>query len=99
MNEHTRSGKRLFFPSRIEADQTKLRRSLATCTLNPIRERASFFPVEMLSALSLLSEELAERVRVVRGESPEEAPGRVEVFRRRLGLRQLQGSPHDRFLL
>lgn len=58
-----------------------------------------FFPEEMLSALSLLSEELAERVRVVRGESPEEAAGRVEVFRRRVGLWQLQGSPRDRFPL
>lgn len=56
-----------------------------------------FFPEEMLSALSLLSQELAERVRGLRGESPEEAAGRAEVFRRRLALSQAQGSPRDRF--
>lgn len=56
-----------------------------------------FFPEEMLSALSLLSEELAERVRVVLDESPEEAAARVEVFRQRLALWQAQGSPRDHF--
>lgn len=56
-----------------------------------------FFPEEMLSALSLVSDELAERVRVLRGESPEEAAGRMEVFRRRLALWQAHGSPRDNF--
>jgi hypothetical protein len=56
-----------------------------------------FFPEEMLSALSLLSEDLAERVRVLRRESPEEAAGRVLVFQRRLALWQAQGSPRDGF--
>ncbi|HYR10921.1 MAG TPA: hypothetical protein VEQ60_24285 [Longimicrobium sp.] len=56
-----------------------------------------FFPEEMLSALSLVSEEMTERVRALRGETAEEATGRVEAFRRRVALWKAQGSPRDDF--
>lgn len=51
-----------------------------------------FFPEEMLSALSLVSEEMAERVRVLRGETADEAAARAEGFRRRVALWKARGS-------
>jgi hypothetical protein len=56
-----------------------------------------FFPEEMLSALSLLSADVAERVRLLLRESPEEAQRRVECFRRRVAFWQANGSPPDSF--
>lgn len=56
-----------------------------------------FLPEDALSALSLLSAELAERVRLLLRETHEQARERVEEFRTRLAHWHDQGSPADGF--
>jgi hypothetical protein len=56
-----------------------------------------FLPEDALSALSLLSAELAERVRGLLRETPEQAQERMEEFRTRLAHWHDQGSPADGF--
>jgi hypothetical protein len=54
-------------------------------------------PEDNLTALSLVSVYLAERVRVLLRETQEQADERVEEFRRRLARWHAQGSPADDF--
>lgn len=56
-----------------------------------------FLPEDAISALSLLSPELAERVRLLMRETHEQARNRVEEFRTRLAHWHDQGSPADGF--
>lgn len=56
-----------------------------------------FLPEDALSALSMLSEDMAERVRLLLHETQEQANGRVEEFRARLGTWHVRGSPRDDF--
>ncbi|HEX2081703.1 MAG TPA: hypothetical protein VHG08_28625 [Longimicrobium sp.] len=56
-----------------------------------------FLPEDALSALSLISPELAERVRLLMRETHEQARDRVEEFRTRLALWHDRGSPADGF--
>lgn len=56
-----------------------------------------FLPEDALTALSLLSAELAERVRMLLAETQEQADERVDEFRRRLARWHAQGSPADDF--
>jgi hypothetical protein len=60
-------------------------------------EEGFFLHEDHLSALSLLSEDLAERVRVLLQETAEQAKERVEEFRQRLAAWHAGGSPHDEF--
>lgn len=62
-------------------------------------EDGFFLPHDSLSALSMLSDELAERVRLLLRETPEQAKERLEEFRRRLADWHAQGSPPDDFPL
>lgn len=61
------------------------------------QEVGFFLPDDALSALSLLSEDLAERVRLLLRETQEQASDRVEEFRRRLTIWHARGSPGDEF--
>jgi hypothetical protein len=60
-------------------------------------EGGFFLPEDALSALSLLSDDLAQRVRLLLRESPEQASERIEEFRSRLARWHDQGSPMDGF--
>jgi hypothetical protein len=54
-------------------------------------------PEDLLSAMSLLSDALAERVRTVLNESHGQARVRMEEFRVRLARWHAEGSPHGGF--
>lgn len=56
-----------------------------------------FLPDDALTALSLLSAEVAERVRLLLRETRQQADARVEEFRGRLARWHAQGSPRERF--
>jgi hypothetical protein len=61
-------------------------------------EEAGFFlPEDSLTALALLSPELAERVRLLLRETHEQARQRVEEFSERLTRWHAQGSPAEGF--
>jgi hypothetical protein len=60
-------------------------------------ETGFFLPEDTLSSLSLLSDELAERVRLLLRETHEQSRKRVEEFRGRLARWHDQGSPADGF--
>lgn len=55
------------------------------------------FPEDLLSAIALGSPELAERVRVLLRETPEQARTRMEEFRARLDAWHAEGAPVDGF--
>jgi hypothetical protein len=60
-------------------------------------EGGFFLPEDALSALSLLSDELVERVRLLLRETHEQAVERVGEFRGRLERWHAEGSPPDDF--
>lgn len=60
-------------------------------------EAGFVLPEEVLNSLALLSESLAERVRMVLNETPEQAQARIGGFRERLARWRAQGSPPDDF--
>lgn len=60
-------------------------------------EAGFFLPEDALTALSLLSPDVAERVRSLLRETQEQANERIEEFRGRLARWHAQGSPSDDF--
>lgn len=60
-------------------------------------ETGFFLPEDVTTALSLLSPELAERVRRLLRETPAQADERIEEFRGRLAHWHAHGSPRDGF--
>lgn len=60
-------------------------------------ETGFFLPEDALSALALLSDEVAERVRLLLRETPEQASVRMAEFRHRLAGWHASGAPREDF--